>query len=95
MIVVVATFRAREGREQELRTTLEGLVPVTREERGSIQYDLHVAEEDPASLLFYERWESDEALQEHLSSPHVGAVFAIVGELCVDAPRIDRYSLVG
>jgi len=95
MIVVVATFRAREGREQELRSTLQGLVPVTREEPGFVQYDLHVAEDDPASFLFYERWESDEALQEHLSSPHIGSVFALVGELCDEPPSIARYTLLG
>jgi quinol monooxygenase YgiN len=51
-----------------------------------------VAEDDPAAFLFYERWDDDAALQEHLSSPHIGAVFALVGELCDGPPSIVRYT---
>lgn len=91
MIVVVATVRAKEGLEADLRTLLVGLVPVTREEHGCIQYDLHVAEDDPASFLFYERWTDVDALQAHLSSPHIGAAFAAAAELCDGVPTIVRY----
>ena len=35
-----------------------------------------------------EKWESLEALQAHLGSPHVAAVMARAGELLAEAPRI-------
>lgn len=93
MIVVVATMRALTGRERELREVLEGLIPVTRAEAGCIQYDMHVADNDPASFLFYERWESHAALDAHLMTPHMGQAMVRAGEILDGPVSIVRYSL--
>ena len=91
MIVVVATMRAKAGREGEVEDILRELDAVTRAEAGCQLYDLHVREGDPTLFMFYERWESDAALDAHLTSPHVGDAFAKLGDLLESPPDILRY----
>jgi quinol monooxygenase YgiN len=54
LLTVVATLRARTGKEADLRTALESLVAPTRAERGNVTYDLHQGVEDPAVFVFHE-----------------------------------------
>src|SRR4051794_3237625 len=71
MIVVVARLQAKPGHEAEVEEILRGLIPLTRAEAGCLSYHLHVQEGDPTSFLFFEQWESDEALNTHLTTPHI------------------------
>lgn len=87
-ITVVATFKARPGKESELRAALIGLVAPTRKEAGCLNYDLHASPDDPTSFLFHENWTTKAALDAHLQSPHVKALLPRVDELCVAFPEI-------
>jgi hypothetical protein len=51
-ITLVVTFQARPGKEAELRKILTGLLMPTRKEAGCINYDLHVAPDDPSNFFF-------------------------------------------
>lgn len=90
-VTVVATFHARPGKESELRAALIGLVAPTRKEAGCVNYDLHVAADDPAKFLFHENWTSKVALDAHLKMPHVQALLPRVGELCTAPPSIELW----
>lgn len=94
MIVVIATLRAKPGKEQEMLDALKALIPPTRQEEGCIQYELHVRADDPAVFAFYERWTSREALDSHIQTPHVQAAFARLPELSGESVTITMYSLV-
>lgn len=94
MVVVVATIRAREGREAELEQVLRGLVPETRREEGCVQYDLHQAEGEPGLFTFYERWESGAHLEAHFQTPHLRAARERFDDLVGDEPSIVRYTLI-
>ena len=94
-ITVVATFRARAGKEAELRTVLLGLLGPTRKESGCINYDLHQSSEDAAKFLFHENWTSKAALDAHLQTPHIQALLPRVDELCVAFPEIKIWEKIG
>jgi quinol monooxygenase YgiN len=87
-IIVVATARARPGREEELKTVLLSLIAPTRREAGCLNYDMHISPDDPARFLFHENWTSRAALEAHLQTPHFQAVSARFGELCTAPPEI-------
>lgn len=87
-VTVVATFQARPGKEADLRTTLLGLVALTRKELGCVNYDLHQSPEEPAKFLFYENWTNKAALDAHLQSEHIKALLPRVDELCMAFPEI-------
>ena len=71
LLTVIARMTAKPGKEGDLRSALEALVPITVQEDGCVNYDLHVAQDDPASFFFYENWESDEKLDAHLGAQHL------------------------
>ncbi|MFO1511747.1 MAG: putative quinol monooxygenase [Verrucomicrobiota bacterium] len=87
-VTVVATFVARPGKETELRNALIGLVAPTRKENGCLNYDLHIASDNPARFLFHENWTTKDALDTHLQSPHIQALLPRVDELCAQPPDI-------
>ncbi|MFT7057733.1 MAG: quinol monooxygenase YgiN [Pseudorhodobacter sp.] len=85
-LTIVAQITAKPGHEALIRSELEKLVPVTRQEAGCIQYDLHIDTSAPGSFLFFENWESREHWQTHTKAAHLlryrdatdGAVAGIV-----------------
>jgi quinol monooxygenase YgiN len=72
-IAVVAISIAKPGYEEQLRVALEGIVAPSREDQGVLQYDLHRDLREPRRFVFYERWESEEALAGHAQSAHIAA----------------------
>lgn len=93
-IVVVGSFTAQEGKEQEAREAFEALVAPTHAEDGCILYALHQGADDPRRLAFVERWSSREALDAHLGSPHIQDVLARAPQLFADGGDIVVYTAV-
>jgi quinol monooxygenase YgiN len=87
-LTVFAEFRAKSGRERELGGLLKGLIEPTRRERGCLQYDLHVDNDQAGHFLFYENWSSMAELQAHLGSPHLTAVLAQSADLLEEPARV-------
>ena len=85
MITVYARFKAKEGKTEEVKQALSGLIAPTRAEEGCVSYDLHQSTDDPSQFMFYETWASKEAIDKHMQTPHVSAVVARVDEL-VETP---------
>ncbi len=73
MLTVIATITAKSGKVAEVRRELDKLILATRREKGCINYDLHVSLNDACSFVFYENWESGEALRAHAESAHMRA----------------------
>ncbi len=73
MLTIIANIHAQPDKVDLVKAELEKLIPVTRGEKGCIQYDLHQNNEDPSHFMFYENWESRELWQAHLQAPHLEA----------------------
>ena len=71
LLTVIAHMKALPGKEQELRSELEKLVEPTLAEDGCVNYDLHVAVDDPGTFFFYENWTSPGHLEAHLANSHL------------------------
>jgi quinol monooxygenase YgiN len=83
LLTVIARMTALPGKEQELRAGLEALVEPTLAEDGNVNYDLHVAVDDPATFFFYENWQSPGHLEAHLGNSHLVEFAAKLDELLV------------
>jgi quinol monooxygenase YgiN len=94
-VTLVVNFQARPGQEAELRKTLIGLLAPTRKEAGCINYDLHVAADDPSKFLFYENWTSKAHLDAHGETPHIKNLRARLDELCTEPPRLVFWEQIG
>ena len=93
-IHLVATFRAKAGQEEALKTVLTSLVAPTRRELGCIRYDLLQSMASPAEFCFIERCDSQEALDQHVASQHITSTLPKALELADEPPQGRRYLLV-
>ncbi len=80
-LTVVAVFRARPGREDDLATTLSAMLGPTRAEDGCERYDLHRVDGDPGLFFFDEIWTTADAHATHVLTPHVQALLAQKSDL--------------
>lgn len=90
LLTVIASMRAKPGKEQALREALEALIAPTAKEDGYVNYDLHQGVEDPAVFFFYENWESGEAMDAHLVAPHLVEFGGRIDELLDGALQLSR-----
>ncbi len=93
-VVVVGSFKAQPGKEEEALAAFRKLVGPTHAEAGCILYALHRGADDPSRLAFVERWASREELDAHLGSAHVAEVLAKAEELFGDSADIVVYDAV-
>ena len=84
-VTVVAEITAKPGCEEELKNVLLSVIEPVRKEEGCIQYDLHVSMKEPNKFLFFENWESMEALGKHAQAQHMKA-FGGKAAALVDGP---------
>jgi len=70
-LTIVASFHANPDKIDLVKAELEKLIPITRAEKGCLQYDLHQDNENPAHFMFYENWESRELWQVHMKARHL------------------------
>ncbi|THF49949.1 antibiotic biosynthesis monooxygenase [Flavobacterium supellecticarium] len=70
MITIVATLRAKAEYREMVLTTLQELVKESLQEVGCKEYRLHISANNPLEFLFYETWESKEAIDAHTQTAH-------------------------
>ena len=90
LLTVIASMRAKPGKEQALREALEALIAPTAQEDGYVNYDLHQGVEDPAVFFFYENWTSGQALDAHFAAPHLEQFVGIMDDLLDGGLSISR-----
>ena len=70
MIIVMAAITVKPEKKGALVPLTLDLILNTRGEKGCISYELFSSTENDYSQTFVEKWESMEALNEHMKSPH-------------------------
>ena len=70
-LTIVANITAKPDAIERVRSALDKVIEITRQEEGCLQYDLHQDNENPAHFMFFENWESREHWQEHMNAPHL------------------------
>ncbi|BAZ30024.1 antibiotic biosynthesis monooxygenase [Cylindrospermum sp. NIES-4074] len=91
---VVARINALPDKIEALKAVLLELIEPTRQETGAIKYELLQNQADPTDFTFVEEWESDQALNAHLATPHLQAAVAKLDGLVAAPPDIRLYYLL-
>ena len=73
MITLIVTYVVSPGHEDELEGYARALIPATRAEPGCRTYDVNRGAEDDRTIVFYERYDDEEALAAHRATPHYKA----------------------
>jgi quinol monooxygenase YgiN len=80
-VIVYGRFKAKPGKEDELRQSLIDLIAPTRQEAGCISYEMHQQPQDAAQFMSYEIWRSQTDIDQHMQTPYVAAVVARAEEM--------------
>jgi quinol monooxygenase YgiN len=72
-LTIVANVTANPDKIELIKAECEKLLPITRAEKGCIEYTLHCDNDNPAHFMFYEIWESRALWQTHMNAPHLAA----------------------
>jgi quinol monooxygenase YgiN len=70
MEIVVARYRAAEGRGDAVAAVLATHVADTRSEPGCVQFDALRSVDDPDAFLLYEHYVDRAAFDDHRRTPH-------------------------
>jgi quinol monooxygenase YgiN len=70
------TFRPED--REEIARILHELTPLSRQEDGCVSYDPHTVEGDPDTIVIYEQYRDQAALEFHRGTPHF-AKYAVGG----------------
>lgn len=91
MIVLNATLKAVEGRGDDLEREFRKLVPLVRKDKGTMTYIVHRGINDASQFFVYEKYENDEALKLHGSTPHFKQFREAIAGMIDGRPVTARY----
>ena len=92
-LIVLATAKAKPGKEAELERALRDVAGPTRKQPGCVEFRLLRRKDDGATLVGYERWASEAAHDEHLKGAHVQTLMARMKDILAEQPTIVAYSV--
>src|SRR5271169_5878703 len=92
-IQVIARSVAREGKEDQLRKLLQGMLTATRAEPGCELYELYESGSS-GRFYFYETWESQAALDQHAASLHFKHLEQSIGELVAEPFEVNTLTRI-
>jgi quinol monooxygenase YgiN len=86
-------LQAKAGKEAELASFLEtGLQMANREEKTLVWFAVKLG---PATFAIFDAFADETGRKAHLEGPIAQALMAKAPELLAEAPRIERYDVVG
>lgn len=80
-VYVVAFITGTDETKSKLGEELAAVVPTVRQEEGCLRYDLHASAKGEPVFMFYETWQSREALAAHAKAPHMAQMHDRVKDL--------------
>jgi quinol monooxygenase YgiN len=87
-IVILATARAKPGREADLEAALREVAAPTRAQKGCLQFELYRPPQDPGTIVAFEHWASSEDHQQHLQGDHLKRLMARFDGILASPPDI-------
>ena len=95
MMTIVAKIKVKSGKEGDAERALTDMIEYVRaNEPGTVRYTLHRAVGDPTTLLMYEQYADQAAVDTHSTSARIQQLFATLGPLLDGQPGIEMYSEV-
>ena len=91
MIVISAMLQAAEGKGDELEREFQKLVPKVLKDPGAMAYAVHRSVDDPSKFFVYEKYEDEDALKLHGSTPHFQEFSRAIASMLGGRPEIGRY----
>jgi quinol monooxygenase YgiN len=92
MIIITGSVTGTPETIDELLAASLEHVRRSREEPGCIAHAVHRDVENPLRLVFFERWESAEAVQAHFAVPASGQFVRTATALAASPPTLELFT---
>ena len=89
-MIVTAIFKARPGKETELRNELHGGASASWNEAGVRGYHVHELIDQPGTFMNIEVYENEAAFQSHLETAHVKSFIGKLDDLLAEPLTVYR-----
>jgi quinol monooxygenase YgiN len=70
MLIVVARYVVKEGREDTVVQLMRSNAEASRQEPDCLEFSVYQDVDDPRRVLLYERYTDEDAFQAHHRTPH-------------------------
>ena len=94
MAVVVARFRAAQGKESDVAAVLSRYVVVSRGHEGALNIDLLESESEPSLFLVIQKWASADNRDSHFDSQDAVIMAESLRDRLATAPEIVPFAPV-
>jgi (4S)-4-hydroxy-5-phosphonooxypentane-2,3-dione isomerase len=88
-IHVFAKWQVKEGQTAQVLALLKDAAEASRKEEGNLFYDVHQSINDPRTIILFEGYTDEAALNEHRNSPHFQTV--VIGQI---VPRLESREVI-
>lgn len=93
MHVIAGKFKVKPERIKDLIALSTGMFGPSRAESGCISYNFYEDKGSEHSFLFFEEWESQEAIDRHFSTPHFKNFMEKFPDMILGQPSIKIYEV--
>lgn len=93
MVIVIARFRPRPDRREDLIALLREVQSASRQDEGCLHYGYYSEVADADAMVAVEEWRDSEALAAHLRTPHVASLVEALGDHLAGAPDIAAHEV--
>jgi autoinducer 2-degrading protein len=87
-VAVMARFRAKEGRMEELLEALRPLLDQADDEPGTLVYAMNRSTKEPDVLFFYELYSDRDAFHAHARTETMAAAGPVLEELVAESEMV-------
>ena len=91
MIVLNAIVKVLDGKGNEAEQAFQKLVPKVLKDPGTITYAVHRSIDNPSKFFVYEKYENEEAIKYHGSTPHFQEYRQTMAPLREKPSEVERY----
>ena len=70
MVSFTVRLRFDQDHLDQVREQLSSLTVASRQEPGCVSYSAHFVEDEPTTVLIYEQYQDEAALEHHRGTPH-------------------------
>ncbi|HXY93007.1 MAG TPA: putative quinol monooxygenase [Acidimicrobiia bacterium] len=93
MLIVAGTLDLPPEHRAELLAAAEPLMRASQAEEGCHTYLMMPDPFDPGRVRIFERWESEDALAQHATRPHMAEFGAAIGGLGISGSDLTKYEI--
>jgi quinol monooxygenase YgiN len=90
-MIVIAKMKAKGGQENNMEEALRSMVSKVAQEEGTLTYTLHRSQSDPATFLFYEKYQDAAAFKTHAATDYFKELTSTIMPLLDGDPQIEMY----